>query len=110
MQRSAGLYGAMIVDVAEGEKEPFHYDGEFDLLLSDWWHKSVHHQEVGLSSRPMRWINEPQVDIHHPCFYHEDYIMAKILYFDDIFHKTLIQRDISKHHIVYTNHYLNFGV
>ena len=87
MQRSAGLYGAMIVDVAEGEKEPFHYDGEFDLLLSDWWHKSVHHQEVGLSSRPMRWINEPQVDIHRPCFYYEDYIMAKILYFDDIFHK-----------------------
>jgi len=89
MQRSAGLYGSMIVDVAEGEKEPFHYDGEFDLLLSDWWHKSVHHQEVGLSSRPMRWINEPQVDTHHPCFYHEDYIMAKILYFDDIFHENI---------------------
>ncbi|KAJ6755564.1 MULTI-COPPER OXIDASE [Salix purpurea] len=60
MQRSAGLYGALIVDVAEGEKEPFHYDGEFDLLLSDWWHQSVHHQEVGLSSKPMRWIGEPQ--------------------------------------------------
>ncbi|KAJ6906727.1 hypothetical protein NC652_024210 [Populus alba x Populus x berolinensis] len=60
MQRSAGLYGSLIVDVAEGEKEPFHYDGEFDLLLSDWWHESAHHQEVGLSSRPMRWIGEPQ--------------------------------------------------
>ena len=24
------------LDVADGEKEPFHYDGEFDLLLSDW--------------------------------------------------------------------------
>ncbi|KAJ6717179.1 L-ASCORBATE OXIDASE [Salix koriyanagi] len=29
MQRSAGLYGSLIVDVAEGEKEPFQYDGEF---------------------------------------------------------------------------------
>ncbi|XP_024159706.1 L-ascorbate oxidase isoform X2 [Rosa chinensis] len=60
MQRSAGLYGSLIVDVAKGEKEPFHYDGELNLLLSDWWHESVHHQEVGLSSNPMRWIGEPQ--------------------------------------------------
>ncbi|WCJ41509.1 L-ascorbate oxidase [Euphorbia peplus] len=60
MQRSAGLYGFLIVDVAEGESEPFHYDGEINLLLSDWWHQSSHHQEVRLSSNPMRWIGEPQ--------------------------------------------------
>ncbi|XP_058183466.1 L-ascorbate oxidase-like isoform X1 [Rhododendron vialii] len=60
MQRSAGLYGSLIVDVAEGEKEPFHYDGEFNLLLSDWWHQSAHEQELGLSSKPMRWPGEPQ--------------------------------------------------
>ncbi|KAL5583104.1 hypothetical protein UlMin_015546 [Ulmus minor] len=60
MQRSAGLYGSLIVDVSEGEKEPFHYDGELNLLLSDWWHKSVHDQEVGLSSSTFRWIGEPQ--------------------------------------------------
>ncbi|XP_042484611.1 L-ascorbate oxidase [Macadamia integrifolia] len=60
MQRSAGLYGSLIVEVADGEKEPFHYDGEFNLLLSDWWHKGVHEQEVGLSSIPFRWIGEPQ--------------------------------------------------
>ncbi|KAL9677666.1 hypothetical protein QQ045_005900 [Rhodiola kirilowii] len=60
MQRSAGLYGSLIVDVADGEKEPFQYDGEFNLLLSDWWHQGVHEQEVGLSSSPMRWIGEPQ--------------------------------------------------
>ncbi|KAF3454059.1 hypothetical protein FNV43_RR04506 [Rhamnella rubrinervis] len=60
MQRSAGLYGSLIVDVAEGEKEPFHYDGELNLLFSDWWHKSVNEQEIGLSSKPMRWIGEPQ--------------------------------------------------
>ncbi|XP_022899541.1 L-ascorbate oxidase-like [Olea europaea var. sylvestris] len=61
MQRSAGLYGSLIVEVAEGEKEPFQYDGEFNLLLSDWWHKSAHEQEVDLSSQPIRWVGEPQV-------------------------------------------------
>lgn len=60
MQRSAGLYGSLIVDVAAGESEPFHYDGEFNLLLSDWWHKGSHEQEVDLSSNPLRWIGEPQ--------------------------------------------------
>ena len=61
MQRSAGLYGSLIVDPEEGKNEPFHYDEEINLLLSDWWHQSVHKQEVGLSSNPMRWIGEPQV-------------------------------------------------
>ncbi|CAI9106126.1 OLC1v1005195C1 [Oldenlandia corymbosa var. corymbosa] len=45
MQRSAGLYGSIIVDEAEGEKTSFQYDGEFNLLLSDWWHKSSKEQE-----------------------------------------------------------------
>lgn len=62
MQRAAGLYGSLIVDLAKGQKEPFHYDGEFNLLLSDWWHKSTHEQEIGLSSKPFKWINEPQVN------------------------------------------------
>lgn len=60
MQRSAGLYGSLIVDVAEGEKERFEYDGEFNILVSDWWHKGSREQEVDLSSKPMRWIGEPQ--------------------------------------------------
>ncbi|XP_049388947.1 L-ascorbate oxidase-like isoform X2 [Solanum stenotomum] len=57
MQRSAGLYGSLIV---EDEKEAFHYDEEFNLLLSDWWHKSSHDQQIDLSSKPFRWIGEPQ--------------------------------------------------
>lgn len=61
MQRSAGLYGSLIVDVSEGENEPFKYDGEFNILLSDWWHRSSQEQEVDLSARPMRWIGEAQV-------------------------------------------------
>ncbi|XP_030521249.1 L-ascorbate oxidase-like [Rhodamnia argentea] len=60
MQRSAGLYGSLVVQAGEGEKEPFRYDGEFNLLLSDWWHKTAHEQELGLSSVPFRWIGEPQ--------------------------------------------------
>ncbi|KFK26362.1 hypothetical protein AALP_AA8G238700 [Arabis alpina] len=60
MQRSAGLYGSLIVDVAKGHKEKLKYDGEFNMLLSDWWHESILSQELGLSSRPMRWIGEAQ--------------------------------------------------
>ena len=62
MQRAAGLYGSLIGDLPKGQKEPFHYDGEFNLLLSDWWHRSTHEQEVGLSSKPFKWVNEPQVN------------------------------------------------
>ncbi|KAG0484700.1 hypothetical protein HPP92_008779 [Vanilla planifolia] len=60
MQRAAGLYGSLIVDKADGEEEPFHYDGEHNLLLSDWWHESVYAQMLGLSSIPFRWVGEPQ--------------------------------------------------
>ncbi|KAI3752510.1 hypothetical protein L2E82_24544 [Cichorium intybus] len=60
MQRSAGLYGMLIVDVEEGKKEPFHYDGEFSLLLSDWWHTSIKDQEHDLNAVPMNWIGEAQ--------------------------------------------------
>ncbi|KAJ0034141.1 hypothetical protein Pint_24195 [Pistacia integerrima] len=47
MQRSARLYGSLIVDVGDGEKGPFHYDG-------------VHDQEVDLSSKPFRWTRGPR--------------------------------------------------
>ncbi|EOA20273.1 hypothetical protein CARUB_v10000578mg [Capsella rubella] len=57
MQRSAGLYGMMIV---KSPNERLKYDEEFSLLLSDWWHQSIHAQELALSSAPMRWIGEPQ--------------------------------------------------
>ncbi|XP_077216467.1 L-ascorbate oxidase-like isoform X2 [Tasmannia lanceolata] len=60
MQRSAGLYGSLVVEVEDGEKEPFHYDGEINMLLSDWWHQSIYDQMIGLSSNPFRWIGEPQ--------------------------------------------------
>ena len=65
MQRSAGLYGSLIIDAAKGKREPLRYDGEFNLLLSDWWHESVLSQELGLSAKPMRWIGEAQVIYFH---------------------------------------------
>ena len=61
MQRAAGLYGSLIVDLPKWQKEPFHYDDELNLLLSDWWHKSAHEQEVDLSSKPLKWVDAPQV-------------------------------------------------
>ncbi|KAA3468811.1 L-ascorbate oxidase-like [Gossypium australe] len=54
---SEGLSGSLIVDIADGKKEPFRYHDELNLLLSDWWHKSSHEQEVGISSNPYRWIS-----------------------------------------------------
>ncbi|KAF7815548.1 L-ascorbate oxidase-like [Senna tora] len=62
LQRTGGLHGSLIVDLPKGKKEPFHYDAEFSLLLSDWWHKSIQEQEVGLTSRveSLRWVWEPQ--------------------------------------------------
>jgi L-ascorbate oxidase len=61
MQRAAGLFGSLIVSLPPGEKEPFWYDGEFSLLLTDWYHQSIYLQELGLSSIPFKFIGEPQV-------------------------------------------------
>ncbi|KAK1368653.1 hypothetical protein POM88_034745 [Heracleum sosnowskyi] len=46
MQRSASLYGALIVSEVEQSRGPFNYDGEFTLLLSDWWNQNDHKIEV----------------------------------------------------------------
>ncbi|KAK2630682.1 hypothetical protein QOZ80_UnG0729060 [Eleusine coracana subsp. coracana] len=62
MQRAAGLYGSLIVNVPEGKKEPFHYDGELNMLLSDWYHEAVYAQAAGLERKDkhFQWIGEPQ--------------------------------------------------
>ncbi|GLJ51147.1 hypothetical protein SUGI_1088700 [Cryptomeria japonica] len=58
LQRSPGFYGSLIVDAAG--KEPFNYDGELNIVLNDWWHKSTYEQAEGLSSTPFRWVGEPE--------------------------------------------------
>eukprot|EP00253_Pinus_taeda_P003257 PITA_03257 len=58
LQRSAGLYGSLIVDSAK--PEPFLYDGELSIILNDWWHTTTYQQAVGLSSNPYVWVGDPQ--------------------------------------------------
>ncbi|CAM0951149.1 unnamed protein product [Alopecurus aequalis] len=64
MQRSAGLNGMIVVSMPPGAgpdvAEPFAYDGEHEVLLNDWWHKSTYEQATGLASVPIVWVGEPQ--------------------------------------------------
>ncbi|KAJ7562285.1 hypothetical protein O6H91_03G062500 [Diphasiastrum complanatum] len=60
MQRAAGFYGSLIVDLKRGKREPFTYDGELSIVVNDWWHSSVYDQETGLFSIPFRFVGEPQ--------------------------------------------------
>lgn len=62
MQRAAGLFGSLIVSLPQGKTEPFSYDGgDLSVLLTDWYHKSIYQQELGLSSIPFQFVGEPQV-------------------------------------------------
>lgn len=69
MQREAGLYGSIRVALPEGESEPFAYDYDRSIILTDWYHKSTYEQATGLSSIPFVWVGEPQVQSHNFYFY-----------------------------------------
>ncbi|XP_051117912.1 L-ascorbate oxidase-like [Andrographis paniculata] len=60
MQREAGLYGSIRVSLPEGQSEPFAYDYDRSIILTDWYHKSTYEQAAGLSSIPFVWVGEPQ--------------------------------------------------
>ncbi|KAK6118390.1 hypothetical protein DH2020_047807 [Rehmannia glutinosa] len=60
MQREAGLYGSIRVSLPDGESEPFVYDYDRSIILTDWYHKSTYEQAAGLSSIPFVWVGEPQ--------------------------------------------------
>ncbi|KAF9591612.1 hypothetical protein IFM89_004841 [Coptis chinensis] len=60
MQRTDGLYGSIQVSVPDGITEPFAYDYDQSIILTDWYHKSSTEQAIGLSSKPFGWIGEPQ--------------------------------------------------
>ncbi|GAB2278620.1 hypothetical protein Dimus_013299 [Dionaea muscipula] len=60
MQREAGLNGMIEVSLPDGETEPFSYDFDRSILLTDWYHKSTFEQATGLSSIPFGWVGEPQ--------------------------------------------------
>ena len=61
MQREAGIYGSIRVALPDGESEPFAYDYDRSIILTDWYHKSTYEQATGLSSIPFQWVGEPQV-------------------------------------------------
>lgn len=61
MQKSNGLYGMIVVSPKDGVVEPFKYDHDRSIMLSDWYHKSVEDQTKGLFVPPFTWVGEPQV-------------------------------------------------
>lgn len=61
MQREAGLVGSIIVALPEEESEPFTYEHDHNILLTDWYHKSTFDEAIGLSSIPFVFVGEPQV-------------------------------------------------
>ncbi|XP_022740762.1 L-ascorbate oxidase-like [Durio zibethinus] len=60
MQRESGLYGMINVSLPVGVSEPFNYDLDRGIILSDWYHRTAYEQSTGLSSIPFDWIGEPQ--------------------------------------------------
>ncbi|KAK1404214.1 hypothetical protein POM88_003819 [Heracleum sosnowskyi] len=60
MQRDAGLYGSLRVALPDGNDEPFSYDYDRSIILTDWYHKSTYEQATGLSSILSVWVGEPQ--------------------------------------------------
>lgn len=60
MQREAGLFGMIKVSPPDGELEPFSYDVDRSVILTDWYHKSTYEQATGLASIPFVWVGEPQ--------------------------------------------------
>ncbi|KAF2284084.1 hypothetical protein GH714_018891 [Hevea brasiliensis] len=54
-----GFYGSIRVSLPDGESEPFAYDYDRSIILTDWYHNSTYEQSVGLSSNPFVWVGEP---------------------------------------------------
>lgn len=61
MQRESGLIGMIQVSPPVTEPEPFRYDYDRNVLLTDWYHKSMSEKATGLASIPFKWVGEPQV-------------------------------------------------
>jgi len=54
-QKLEGVNGALIVRSRE-KKEAFDYDGEFNLLLSDWWQKNTHQPQVNQTMHAYNYL------------------------------------------------------
>jgi hypothetical protein len=59
-QRTAGLYGLLIVDQRLGAVI-LTYDGEFAITVNDWWQMDVYDQTHGLDNyQNWTWVGAPQ--------------------------------------------------
>ncbi|KAG9138321.1 hypothetical protein Leryth_001526 [Lithospermum erythrorhizon] len=65
MQRESGLYGFIRVSLPNGVLEPYSYDYDRSILLTDWYHKSAAEHTAGLTSDPFVWVGEPQSILLH---------------------------------------------
>lgn len=61
MQATAGFFGMIQVSLPDGVVEPFSYDFDRSIILTDWYHKSPFEQATGLASIPFGWVGEPNV-------------------------------------------------
>ncbi|XP_019183605.1 PREDICTED: L-ascorbate oxidase-like isoform X1 [Ipomoea nil] len=64
MQRQAGLQGMIRV---YADSEPFEYDYDRSILLTDWYHKTTYEQATGLAlpAPNFTWVGEPQSLLIH---------------------------------------------
>ncbi|KAF7129359.1 hypothetical protein RHSIM_Rhsim10G0157600 [Rhododendron simsii] len=65
LQREAGLNGMIRVSLPPGESEPYTYDHDRSIILTDWYHKSTYELATGLSSLDFDWVGEPQSLLIH---------------------------------------------
>ncbi|KAE9449942.1 hypothetical protein C3L33_18157, partial [Rhododendron williamsianum] len=53
------------VSLPPGESEPYIYDHDRSIILTDWYHKSTYELATGLSSLDFEWVGEPQSLLIH---------------------------------------------
>lgn len=61
MQRASCLYGLINVHFSDGKNDPFTYDLDLNIILSDWYHYTSYEQATDLTSMPFVWIGELKV-------------------------------------------------
>ena len=57
---ASGLYGVLIIEPDSNQPEPWKYDDERSLLLSDWFHQTPHEIVIGRLQEDVRWPSLPK--------------------------------------------------
>lgn len=61
VQKESGLHGLIKVSLPSGKSEPFKYNYDHNIVLSDLYHSSSYEEALKLTSIPFVWVGEPQV-------------------------------------------------